>query len=102
MGNGNEKRGWVEKEDRHTGDSFVDPFSYALQNFVADFLASDSRGEELPVGFGKEVSVIKREAVFLADYVVPVALDLIDVAWNEAGGLTGLTGIRLQGFLGTL
>lgn len=65
----------------------IEPLGHAFQNLGADGFAGDGGGEEFPVGLGVEVAAVEGQAVGLADGVVPVRLDLVDLVGDEAGAV---------------
>ncbi len=69
------------------GAGLIEPLGDTLQDLGTDGLRGDGRGEEFPVGFRVEVAAVEGQAVALADGVVPVRLDLVDVVGDEAGAL---------------
>lgn len=77
--------GLVEVRKRAIGARLVEPLGHALQDLGADGRRGDGRGEELPVGLRVEVAAVEGEAVALADGVVPLRLDPVDVVGDEAG-----------------
>lgn len=79
--------GLVEVRKGAVGARLVEPPGHAFQNLGADRFAGDGRGEELPVGFGVEVAAIEGQAVGLADGVVPIRLDLVDLVGDKAGAI---------------
>ena len=79
--------GLVEVREGPVGAGLVEPLSDALEDLGADGRRRDGRGEELPVGLGVEVAAVEGEAVALADGVVPVGLDSVDVVGDEAGAV---------------
>lgn len=62
----------------------IEPLGYTFQYLGTDRFRGDGRGEEFPVGLGVEVTAVQGQAVALADGVVPVRLDLVDVAGDKA------------------
>ena len=62
----------------------IEPLGYTLQDLGTDRFRGDGRGEELPVGLGVEVAAVQGQAVALADGVVPVRLDFVDIAGYKA------------------
>ena len=82
------------------GASLIEPLGHAFQDLGTDRFGRDGGGEELPVGFRVEVAAVEGETVALADGVVPVRLDLVDVVGDEADAF-GAGGVvaGFQGFL---
>lgn len=69
------------------GARLVEPPGHAFQDLGADGFTGDGRGEKFPVGFGVEVAAVEGQAVGLADSMVPVRLDLVDVVGDKAGAV---------------
>ena len=74
----------VEIGERAIRAGLIEPLGYTFQDLRTDGFRGDGRGEEFPVGFGVEVTAVQRQAVALADGVVPVGLDFVDVAGDKA------------------
>ena len=90
----------MEIRKRAIGTGLIEPLGHAFQNLRTDRFGRDGRGEELPVRFRVEVAAVEGQAVALADGVVPVRLDLVDVVGDEAGAVrAGSVMAGFQGFL---
>lgn len=79
--------GLMEIGKRTVGAGLVEPLGDAFQDLGTDGFRRDGRGEELPVGFRVEVAAVEGQAVLLADGVVPLGLDFVNVGGDEAGAL---------------
>ena len=90
----------VEIGERAIRAGLVEPLGYTLQDLGTDRFRGDGRGEEFPVGLGVEVAAVQGQAVALADGVVPVRLDFVDVAGDKADILCFVIVVAgLQGLL---
>ena len=82
------------------GASLIEPLGHAFQNLGANGFGRDGRGEKFPVRFRVEVAAVEGQAVALADGVVPVRLDFVDMVGDEAGAVGAASVMaRFQGFL---
>lgn len=82
------------------GASLIEPLGHAFQNLGANGFGRDGRGEKFPVRFRVEVAAVEGQAVALADGVVPVRLDFVDMVGDEAGTVGAASVMaRFQGFL---
>ena len=77
----------MEIGERAIRAGLIEPLGHTLQDLGSDRFRGDGRGEEFPVRFGVEVAAVQGQAVALADGVVPVRLDFVDVAGDEAGNV---------------
>ena len=77
----------MEVRKRAISASLIEPLRHAFQDLGADGFRCDSRSEEFPVGFGVQVTAVEGQAVALADGMVPVRLNFVDVAGDEAGAI---------------
>ena len=78
----------------------IEPLGHTLQDLGTDSFRGDGRGEEFPVRLGVEVAAVQGQAVALTDGVVPVRLDFVDVAGDEAGTVCVVIVVAgLQGLL---
>ena len=74
----------MEIGKRAIGAGLIEPLGYTFQYLGTYRFRGDGRGEEFPVRLGVEVTAVQGQAVALADGVVPVRLDFVDVAGDKA------------------